>query len=175
MESRFDKLDRLARTAAHIAIQKSPAPVQALFKHTDEHRMRKMAELYTRGRDLDPSRGTLLFWVPGGMPLLLHVEMAIAAAMRLRGYNVHAIICNSPYRACAIRVENEGVPIAKWRDRCPGCISRTSGFLDTVGIPYSFNGDFVTEAERTALWNETEGITWDNLHEIKYGDVSLGN
>ena len=104
MESRFDKLDRYARMAAHIAIQKSPAPVQALFKHTDEHRMRKMRQLYKRGAHLDPSRGTLLFWVPGGMPLLLHVEASIAAAMKLRGYNVHAIICNAPYRACAIRI-----------------------------------------------------------------------
>ncbi|MGK2961636.1 MAG: hypothetical protein ACSLFK_05735, partial [Gemmatimonadaceae bacterium] len=84
MDSPLNKLDRLARTAAHIAIQKSPAPLQALFKHTDEHRTRRMAQLYEKGREIDQSKGTLLFWVPGGMPLLLHVEMAIAAAMRLR-------------------------------------------------------------------------------------------
>ena len=175
MASPFDKVDKLARTAAHIAIQKSPAPVQALFKHTDEHRRRKMADLITRGHNIDPSKGTLLFWVPGGMPLLLHVEMSIAAAMRLRGYNVHAIICNSPYRACAIRVENEGVPISKWRDRCPTCISKTSGFLDTIGIPYSFNGDFVTEAERAELWEKTENLTWDTLSTVSFGEVNLGN
>ncbi|MGK2963526.1 MAG: capsular polysaccharide export protein, LipB/KpsS family, partial [Gemmatimonadaceae bacterium] len=134
-----------------------------------------MAQLYEKGREIDQSKGTLLFWVPGGMPLLLHVEMAIAAAMRLRGYNVHAIICNSPYRACAIRVENEGVPIARWRDRCPGCIGKTSGFLDTIGVPYSFNGDFVSEADRAALWDQTEGITWDTLHTLSYGGVQLGN
>lgn len=171
----LEKLDRYARMAAHIAIQKSPAPVQALFKHTDEHRARKMRALYEKGRPLDPSKGTLLFWVPGGMPLLLHVEMSIAAAMRLRGYNVHAIICNAPYRACAIRVENEGVPIAKWRDRCPGCISKTSGFLDTIGVPYSFNGDFVSEAERAALWEATAGVTWEGLGSLSHGGVNLGN
>ncbi len=175
MDSPFNKLDRLARTAAHIAIQKSPAPVQALFKHTDEHRARKMAQLYGKGAELDASKGTMLFWVPGGMPLLLHVEMAIAAAMRLRGYNVHAIICNSPYRACAIRVENEGVPIARWRDRCPGCIGKTSGFLDTIGVPWSFNGDFISDADRATLWDQTEGITWDTLHTVSYGGVQLGN
>lgn len=161
--------------AAHIAIQKSPAPVQALFKHTDEHRMRKMSGLYDRGMSIDPSKGTLLFWVPGGMPLLLHVEMAIAAAMRLRGYNVHAIVCSSPYRACAIRVENEGIPISRWRDACPTCIRKTSGFLETMGIPYSFNGDYVTEAERDALWAETKGITWENLSTLSHGGVNLGN
>lgn len=175
MDSPLGKLNRYARMAAHIAIQKSPAPVQALFKHTDEHRMRKMHGLYGLGRKLDPSRGTLLFWVPGGMPLLLHVEMSIAAAMRLRGYNVHAIICNAPYRACAIRVENEGVPIAKWRDRCPTCTGKTSGFLDMMGIPYSYNGDFVSDAERAALWEQTADITWDNLPSLSHGGVKLGN
>ena len=70
--------------AAHIAIQKSPRPVQALFKHTEEHRRRGMGRLYDQGKPVDPSRGTLLFWVPGGMPLLLHVEASIAAAMKLR-------------------------------------------------------------------------------------------
>ena len=151
MDSPLARLNRYARMAAHIAIQKSPAPVQALFKHTDEHRMRKMQRLYERGAPPDPSRGTLLFWVPGGMPLLLHVEASIAAAMKLRGYNVHAIICNAPYRACAIRVVQEGVPIARWRDICPTCTRKTSGVLEMMGIPYSYNGDFLSEAERQEL------------------------
>jgi hypothetical protein len=175
MNSAFNKLNRLARTAAHVAIQKSPASVQALFKHTDEYRARRMSKLYERGDRLDPSKGTMLFWVPGGMPLLLHVEMAVAAAMRLRGYNVHAIICNSPYRACAIRVENEGVPIANWRDRCAGCIDKTSGFLDLLGIPYSYNGDYVTEAERAELWERTSDVTMENLSGLTEGGVALGN
>ncbi len=115
--------------AAHIAIQKSPLPVQALFKHTEEYRTRKMARLYERVKPVDSTRGTLLFWVPGGMPLLLHVEASIAAAMKLRGYNVHAIVCNSPYRGCAIRTVQEGVPIAKWRDACPTCTRKTTSVL----------------------------------------------
>ena len=49
MDSPLGKLNRYARMAAHIAIQKSPAPVQALFKHTDEYRTRRMAGLYEQG------------------------------------------------------------------------------------------------------------------------------
>jgi hypothetical protein len=122
--------------AAHIAIQKSPRQVQALFKHTEEHRRRAMGKLYEKGALADPSKGTLLFWVPGGMPLLLHVETSIAAAMKLRGYNVHAIVCNSPYRGCAIRTVQEGVPISRWRDVCPTCIRKTTAVLETMGIPF---------------------------------------
>ena len=160
--------------AAHIAIQKSPRQVQALFKHTEEHRRRAMGKLYEKSAPIDPSRGTLLFWVPGGMPLLLHVELSIAAAMKLRGYNVHAIVCNSPYRGCAIRTVQEGVPISKWRDVCPSCIRKTTTVLETMGIPYSYNGDFLTEAERDELWQETADVTWDTLDTLSWDGLNVG-
>jgi hypothetical protein len=160
--------------AAHIAIQKSPRSVQALFKHTEEHRTRKMAKLYEHGLAIDPSRGTLLFWVPGGMPLLLHVEASVAAAMKLRGYNVHAVICNSPYRGCAIRTVQEGVPIAKWRDACPMCTRKTTAVLEQMGIPYSYNGDFLTQAERDQLWDSTADVTWDTLDTLSYNGLNVG-
>ncbi|MDO8502334.1 MAG: hypothetical protein Q7S20_10870 [Gemmatimonadaceae bacterium] len=160
--------------AAHIAIQKSPLLVQALFKHTEEHRTRKMAQLYKHGRDIDQSKGTLLFWVPGGMPLLLHVEASIAAAMKLRGYDVHAIICNAPYRGCAIRTVQEGVPIAKWRDACLTCTRKTSAVLEQMGIPYSYNGDFLTDAERDELWQSTADVTWDTLDTLSYNGLNVG-
>ncbi len=160
--------------AAHIAIQKSPASVQALFSHTEESRKRKMARLYTRGRPITTSEGTLLFWVPGGMPLLLHVEASIAAEMKLRGYNVHAIICNAPYRGCTIRTLQEGIPVEKWADVCTGCVKKTSTMLETMGIPYSYNGDFVTEAERDEFWARTADVTWGNLDNLCYKGINVG-
>ena len=160
--------------SAHIAIQKSPRQVQALFKHTEEHRRRAMGKLYEKGALADPSKGTLLFWVPGGMPLLLHVETSIAAAMKLRGYNVHAIVCNSPYRGCAIRTVQEGVPISRWRDVCPTCIRKTTAVLETMGIPYSCNGDFLTDAERDQLWQETADVTWDTLDTLEWEGLNVG-
>lgn len=167
-------MSRYARMAAHIAIQKSPPSLQALFSHTEEYRKRKMAGLYNRGVAKDPSKGTLLFWVPGGMPLLLHVETSIAAAMKLRGYRVHAVICNAPYRACAIRTASDGIPVENWRDWCPTCIRKTSSVLETMGIPYSYNGDFISEAERSALWESTADVTWDTLETLSYKGIGIG-
>jgi len=133
-----------------------------------------MARLYARRPPADKPLGTLLFWVPGGMPLLLHVEAAIAAAMRLRGYKVHAIICNSPYRGCAIRTASDGLPIEKWRDICPQCIAKTSKVLETMGIPYSYNGDMVSDAEREQLWARTADITWDELDNLDHDGIRVG-
>jgi hypothetical protein len=174
LRSALKSLNRYARIAAHIAIQKSPRQVQALFKHTGEHQRRAMAKLYDKGAPIDLSKGTLLFWVPGGMPLLLHVEASIAAAMKLRGYNVHAIICNSPYRGCAIRTVQEGVPISRWRDVCPTCVRKTTAVLETMGIPYSYNGDFLTAAERDDLWRQTADVTWDTLDTLEWDGLNVG-
>ena len=168
------QLDRYARIAAHRAILKAPPAVQAVFSHTEEHRRRKMARLYERGRTIDPSKGTLLFWVPGGMPLLLHVETSIAAAMKLRGYNVHAIICNSPYRACAVRLVQDNLPLENWKAVCPGCMTKTSSVLETMGIPYSYNGEFVSEEERQAIWARTADVTWDTLDTLQWDGMSVG-
>ena len=174
LKKTLKSLDRYARVAAHLAIQKFPTPVRALFKHTDDYRAREMARLYRNAKPVDKSRGTILFWVPGGMPLLLHVEASIAAALKLRGYDVHAVICNSPYRACAIRTVQEGIPIDRWRDVCTTCIAKTTAVLETMGIPYSYNGDFLTPEDRESLWARTADVTWENLDELCFETVNVG-
>jgi len=72
-----------------------------------------MQRLYERSPVPLPSAPTILFWIPGGMQHLLHVETAIAAALRLRGYNVHAVICDAPYSACVRREVTDGIPYEK--------------------------------------------------------------
>ncbi|MEO5589678.1 MAG: hypothetical protein ABIS03_08840 [Gemmatimonadaceae bacterium] len=170
----MNKVNRFARTLAHKAIQKSPRAIQSLFPHTEAYRGRMMAKLYEQSLPAHADTGTILFWVPGGMPLLLHVEAAIAAALQLRGYRVHAIICNSPYRGCAIRTIDDGTAIEQWRNVCGACTAKTSAVLETMGVPYSYNGDYVSEEQRAELWKQTEGCTWDNLETLSYKDLNVG-
>ncbi|MFC1964860.1 hypothetical protein ACFLWG_02505 [Chloroflexota bacterium] len=121
--------------------------------------------------------GTVLFWVPGGMPLMLHLEGAIAAALRLRGVSVHAVICDGPFRACVRREADQhgkDVPIAEWRSTCAQCRKQTSGILKSMGIPYSFIGDFVPEPTRAALWEATAAVTWESLDDLCYGNINIG-
>jgi Capsule polysaccharide biosynthesis protein len=128
-----------------------PARAQRLFKHTNEHRRWKMQQLFAKSAPPLASAPTILFWVPGGMPLLLHVEGVIAASLRLRGYNVHAIICDAPYKACVNREITSGVPLEGWAESCARCIASTRGVLDILGIPYSSIGDYVPQEKRDEL------------------------
>lgn len=117
----------------------------------------------------------VLFWVPGGFDLMLHVEGAIASALKLRGKDVHAVICDGPFRACVQRKITDETPIARWHELCPQCKAATSSVLDMIGIKHSFIGDFVPEAVRTSLWEKTETIEWNSLKSLSYGNVNIGN
>jgi len=162
------------RAAAWRAIDRMPARAQRLFKHTAEHRRWKMQQLYTRIAPPSSAGPTILFWVPGGMPLLLHVEGVIAAALTLRGYNVHAIICDAPYKACVNREITSGVPLEEWAQTCAKCIASTRGVLDILGIPYSSIGDYVPAEKRQELREKAARCNRDNVAELMHDELLVG-
>ncbi|MBA2708789.1 MAG: hypothetical protein H0U59_13375 [Gemmatimonadaceae bacterium] len=162
------------RKVAWHAVDALPPAIQRLFGHTDEHRRWKMEQLYA-GEGAPPGGApTVLFWVTGGMHMLLHVEAAIAAALRLRGYNVHAVICDSPYLACIKREATDGVPMEDWRKLCQGCIASNRSVLELMGIPYSFVGDFVPHEAREDLWRRAERCTPENVLELSHNGLPVG-
>jgi hypothetical protein len=151
-----------------------PARAQRFFKHTAEHRRWKMQQLFTRVTPPKSTAPTILFWVPGGMPLLLHVEGAIAAALKLRGYNVHAIICDAPYKACVSREITDEVPLERWGEKCAACIAATRGVLDILGIPYSSIGDYVPTEKREALRRRAMEYDRTNVSTLTHEGLLVG-
>lgn len=117
---------------------------------------------------------SVLFWVPGGMPLLLHVEGALAGALRLRGHRVHAVICDGPYRACMRREITDDVPIDNWSDSCPQCKRDTSNVLRTLQVPFSYVSDFVTEQTLKELERRSATVTWETLDALQFNGLDIG-
>jgi len=170
----YRRLPRGFRAAAWNTVDRLPPAAKRLFPKTDENRRWKMQQLYRQAAPLIPNGGTVLFWIPGGMELLLHVESSIAAALRLRGYNVHAVICDSPYSACVKREVEDGVPFENWRAQCAACISSNRRVLDTMGIPYSSIGDFVSQETREALWKKAQQTDISNVSKLCHNGVPIG-
>jgi hypothetical protein len=154
-----------------------PSPVAQFVRGTSAYQTKQMSRLYRLGQPLREPKTTMLFWVPGGMPLMLHVEGAIAATLRLRGINVHAVICDGPFRACVRREldpQGKGTPVNEWQGTCTQCRKQTSNVLKSLGIPYSYIGDFVPKITRAALWKQTASVTWESLDDLSYREVNLG-
>jgi len=105
---------------------------------------------------------------------MLHVEGALAAALRLRGIDAHAVICDGPFRACVRRELTDGVPVSLWQEACEGCRAETSKILDFMEVPHSFIGDYVSKGTRKELWDKSSLVTWDNLDSLEYSNVNVG-
>ncbi len=152
-----------------------PARAQRLFKHTAEHRRFKMQQLYAGVEQPPATAPTVLLWVPGGMALLLHVEAVIAAALRCRGYNVHAIICDAPYHACVRREITNPEPIADWGNLCKTCIATNRSVLDVMGIPYSHIGDFVPQEMRDEFRKVAAELDPTTVNTLTHRGLQIGH
>jgi len=133
-----------------------------------------MRFLYNKGREIGEYSENTLFWVPGGMPGMLQLETAIASALKLRGNKVHAVICDGVFHACVRREITDQVPIAEWKNACSVCKKDCAKVLDTMGIPFSYIGDHVTQNDLSELKKVSHNVTWENLGELSYQNVNIG-
>lgn len=136
---------------------------------------RLMRQLYKKGSAISSSQGLIIFWVPGGMPPMLHVETAIAAALKLRGNNVHAVICDGVFSACVKREISDHVPIYKWKDSCAACRRGCAAILDSMGVSYSYIGDYVAQQDLSDLKDVADTLSWDSVGGLKYREIKVGN
>jgi SAM-dependent methyltransferase len=122
---------------------------------------------------LSMKSGPVLFWVPGGMPLMLHVEGALALALKLRGIAVHAIICDGPFQACVRRELSNQTPVDQWSASCGMCKRDSSAVLKSLGIPHSYIGDYVSAVQTAGFRKQVEALTPSTLRGLSYQGVEI--
>lgn len=115
-----------------------------------------------------------LFWVPGGMPLMLDVEGGIATSLELRGHDVHAVICDGTAKACIKREVGINPDLSTWAQECASCRRSCEERLKDFGIAYSSIGDHVSGNERSDLRTLANSVTWDGLERLEYAGVNVG-
>jgi hypothetical protein len=136
-------------------------------------RTRAMRRLYEASPPPE-KQSEILFWAPGGMPLMLHLEGSIAAALKLRRHNVHAIVCDGVFSACVKREITDQIPIEEWSKACRVCRRACSDTLTELGIEHSFIGDYVSQQELDDAKTASGAIAWDAIETLKYRNVSVG-
>lgn len=123
-----------------------------------------------------------LFWVPGGMSLMLDVEGSIAKALMFRGVDVHAVLCNGSYKGCILRQVSCNTPVNLWGQKgssetglsCIECKNTSSSKLSEMGITHSFIGDYLNDGELIYLREQSTSATWENLENICLGEINVG-
>jgi hypothetical protein len=135
---------------------------------------KQIQQLYKKSQTIKKQDIKVLFWIPGGMPLMLHIECAIAIALKLRGVDVHAIICDGALSRGCIKRESSSVSdkIHSSND-CIRCKNGCDEVLKIFNIPISYIGDFVSDTVKKDCLEKTKNISWDKLNDVYYNDISL--
>jgi hypothetical protein len=133
-----------------------------------------MRRLYKSSALASARRDVILFWVPGGMQQMLHVEGAIAAALKLRGQNMHAVICDGVFSACVKREISDPMPLDQWNKTCGPCKRVCSNKLSELGIEHSFIGDYVSKQNLINAEVMARKVTWSSIEGVRYLGVTLG-
>lgn len=133
-----------------------------------------MQRLYKKNLPALSGNELILFWVPGGMPLMLQLEGAVAAALKLRGQKVHAIICDGIFDACVKREITDQIPVAEWAKSCARCKKHCSKTLTQFGIEHSFIGDYVSASELQKAHEMSRSETFSTIGEMQHRDIVFG-
>ena len=113
---------------------------------------------------------------------MLDVESALALALRHRGAEVHAVICDGSYRGCILRAAALHASVASWGKAgssepgwsCSECRDTCSSRLKQLGVPHSFIGDHLQFHQVEALRRSTDGISWSSLDGLTYDSLPVG-
>lgn len=141
-------------------------------RHVARARLRRLGR--HRVRLQAGERKSFLLWVPGGMPLMLDVEGAIAVSLGLRGHDVHAVICDGTARACIKREIGINPDMSTWSQECGPCRRSCEEKLKDLGIGYSSIGDHVSAAERAALRRLADEVSWETLPRLEHAGINVG-
>ncbi|MGS1118005.1 hypothetical protein [Castellaniella sp. UC4442_H9] len=106
---------------------------------------------------------------------MLHLEGAVAAALKLRGYDVHAILCDGVFSACVKREITDQTLIEKWGEACGPCKRICSNTLTELGISHSFIGDYVSKQELDEARRASDMVTWDTIDGLSCHGVFIGS
>jgi hypothetical protein len=128
------------------------------------------------------SEGTLVL-IPtsvGGFTPGVVIESLIGVALKIRGANVHFLLCDGVMPACLQVHFNKigGSQIVLDRRLkevvCSGCQGRGKQVLESTGLPVSYYSQYISSEKRNTVREFAEKIPFDKIVEYKVGSVNIG-
>lgn len=139
-----------------------------------KYRNKTIEELISASLPWPTRDDRILFWVPGGMDLMLHVEGSLALALMMRGAKVQAVICDGVYKACVRRQINDEAPVEEWGAICEQCVKNCSAVLERLKIPYTFIGEAVDPATRAVLADKAAKMSMGTILHLEHEGLNVG-
>lgn len=108
------------------------------------------------------------------------LDSALAAALTLRGENVHVLLCNKDMPACMACEANWYPDQAKFivsgprNSSCVGCFSPSARMFGDLGIDVHSYGEVLTDADKEEARSKATTIPYVDIQNYRENDVGIG-
>jgi hypothetical protein len=115
----------------------------------------------------------------GGYLAGVTLESAVGAALKLRGSEVHVLLCDESLPACfecqvSLYPQQEKFLSDGPRDLCRACYGRGNRLFQTMGLTVHTYSDFLTESDRRSARDIAAGLTRDEMAGFVLDGLSVG-
>ena len=114
-------------------------------RNTLKYELYKFLQKYSRVSDDSP---VIIVWELGGFGDIMKKNSIISAALNIRGYRTHFIVCDGTPVACIQRGLERNEKIEDWKLRCPGCLRVMKYVAVQYNAEYSLAGDYINEDKK---------------------------
>lgn len=116
----------------------------------------------------------IIVWELGGFGDILKKNAIISAALNIRGYRTHFIICDGTPQACIQRGLEKNEKISDWELICKKCLNGMKYAASQYSVDYSLAGSFIDDNKKKELENLSMSIELKEIYNYNYLGVDVG-
>ena len=136
-----------------------------------KYRFYKFLKKHSAVTDASPN---IIVWELGGFGDILKKNAIISAALNIRGYRTHFIICDGTPQACIQRGLEKNEKISDWDSICNKCLQGMKYSANQYSAEYSLAGSYIDDKKKKEFEELSMTIELNEIYNYKYLDVDVG-
>jgi len=136
-----------------------------------KYRFYKFLKKHSTVTDASPN---IIVWELGGFGDILKKNAIISAALNIRGYRTHFIICDGTPQACIQRGLEKNEKISDWESICNKCLQGMKYSANQYSAEYSLAGSYIDDKKKKEFEELSMTIELNEIYNYKYLGVDVG-
>ncbi len=140
-------------------------------RNTLKYRLHKFLKKHSRLTESSPN---IIVWELGGFGDILKKNAIISAALNIRGYRTHFIICDGTPQACIQRGLEKNEKLSDWELICKKCLNGMKYAASQYSVDYSLAGSFIDDNKKKEFEDLSMSIELDEIYSFNFLGVDVG-
>jgi hypothetical protein len=140
-------------------------------RKTLKYKFYKFLQRHSKVTDASP---VVIIWELGGFGDIMKKNAIISAALNIRGYKTHFIVCDGTPEACIQRGLELKEKTEDWDKRCTGCLKVMKYVANQYSVDYSLAAEHISNEKKMEFKKLSETIDLKEIFHYKYIEVDVG-